>query len=70
MARVIIAVAPCPLEVSISDVARKSLMVYLRELGLTPVGTSRVHPLQVAKKQPRDRIPFYFSNPDTTKPSA
>ena len=50
MARVIIAVAPCPSEVSIGNVVRKQLMVCLMELGLTPVSSARVHPLPAAKK--------------------
>jgi len=57
MARVIIAVAPCPSEVSIGNVVRKQLMVCLMELGLTPVSSARVHPLPAAKKRRRTTWP-------------
>jgi hypothetical protein len=53
MARVIIAVAPCPSEVSIGNVARKQLMVCLCELSLTPVSSASVHPLPAAEKRRR-----------------
>ena len=46
MARVIIAVVPCPSEVSIGNIARKQVMVCLMELGLTPAA-ARDKPTEV-----------------------
>jgi hypothetical protein len=51
MARVTIAVAPCPSEVSIGNIAWKQLMVCLCELGLQPTSSARCHALPIAKKK-------------------
>jgi hypothetical protein len=45
-------------------------MVCLKELDLTPVSASRVHPMPVAKKKEKGSLAIYFSNPDPLKPSA
>ena len=58
-------------EVQIGNIARKQLMVCLMELGLTPVSSARVHPLPAAKKNERDGLASYFSNPEKpTNPAA
>ena len=46
-------------------------MVCLKELDLTPVSASRVHPLPVAKKKEKGSLASYFGGiPNPLKPSA